>query len=718
MFTLLITPPLTQINTPYPATAYLKGFILSKPELGNCEQVDLGLELVLEIFTPSFLEIIFKEASKKKLSATGKRTLSLQDEYIATVQYVIGFLQGKNPSLAHAIVNQNFLPQGDRFNETANEQADLFGEAAIQDKAKFYATLYLNDLGDFITEYISPFFGFSRYAESLGRVATSFEPLENAILQSNNCIDKLMLSILDKHLKNYQPNLVGFTVPFPGNLYAAFLCANVIKTNYPHIYTMMGGGFPNTELRSLKEPNVFKYFNFITLDDGERPFECLIEFIENKRTLAQLKRTFTLQNQEVVYLDGATEPDYGHVQNATPNYTGLKLNEYISVLEMINPMHRLWNDNRWNKLTLAHGCYWKKCTFCDVTLDYIGRYEPASAQLIVNQIEEIILQTGTTGFHFVDEAAPPLLMRDLAIELIKRKIKITWWTNIRFEKTFTHDLCRLLSLSGCVAVTGGIEVASDRLLALMEKGVTIEQVTKVTDAFTTSGILVHAYLMYGFPSQTEQETIDSLEIVRQLFENNLIQSAFWHRFALTWHSPVGKNPEKYGLTITGPAEGNFANNDLYFVDAKGAQHDKFSDGLKKSLFNYMHGNCLNWPINKWFPFKTSKTTHHKSLIEKYLSNIQIDNNPSQKIIWVGIAPTINSKNTLFIHTLIEKDNIQLSIEEINFIEQLYQLANIKSNNWPTLQEVTSLYQQLTKNNLFQSELWEIICASYIVIIKI
>ena len=208
-------------------------------------------------------------------------------------------------------------------------------------------------------------------------------------------------------------------------------------------------------------------------------------------------------------------------------------------------MHKLWSDGRWNKLTLAHGCYWGKCSFCDCSLDYIGRYEPCNVKTIVDRIEEMINTTGENGFHFVDEAAPPTILKEMAIEILKRNLNIVWWTNVRFEKAYTDDICRLLKASGCIAVAGGLEVASDRLLKLINKGVSVEQVAKVASSFSKSGILVHAYLMYGFPTQSEQETIDSLEIVRQLFENKVIQSGFWHRFALTAHSPVGLNPDKF-----------------------------------------------------------------------------------------------------------------------------------------------------------------------------
>ena len=267
---------------------------------------------------------------------------------------------------------------------------------------------------------------------------------------------------------------------------------------------------------------------------------------------------------------------------------------------MLNPMHRLWSDGRWNKLTVAHGCYWKKCSFCDVSLDYISRYEAASATTLVDRIERIVDETGQTGFHFVDEAAPPKALKALAEELLRRQVAISWWGNIRFEKTFTPELAELLAESGCIAMSGGLEVASDRLLALMKKGVSVDQVARVTRSLADAGILVHAYLMYGFPTQTEADTVDALEYVRQLFLNGCIHSGFFHRFACTAHSPVGQSPQDYGITLLPEPEVTFARNDVAFHDPTGTDHDLLGQGLKKAIYNYMHGIGLEDDVRMWF----------------------------------------------------------------------------------------------------------------------
>ncbi|MES2419210.1 MAG: radical SAM protein [Bacteroidota bacterium] len=640
----LFTPPFTQLNTPYPATAYLKGFLNTKNI--SSTQADLGIEVILALFSGKGLENLFNYAENKhndqSKSSNAKRILALKEEYIKTIDAVIAFLQGKNPTLALQICLEDFLPEASRFAQL--EELDwAFGAMGTQDKAKHLATLYLEDLSDFMIECVDENFGFSRYAERLGRSANSFDELYDALNGDYSYTDEILIAILKEKIEMIQPKLLLISVPFPGNLYSAFRCAQYVKKHYPELKISMGGGFPNTELRSISDPRVFEFFDYITLDDGELPVELLFNALSNDEKINLFKRTFLLENGAVVYRNDSLRNDYKQADVGTPDYSDLPLDNYISVIEIVNPMHRMWSDGRWNKLTMAHGCYWGKCTFCDISLDYIKIYEPIAARLIVDRIEELAQKTGQNGFHFVDEAAPPALMREVALEILRRKLTVTWWTNIRFEKSFTRDLCLLLKASGCIAVSGGLEVASDRLLKLIDKGVTVEQVAKVTHNFTEAGIMVHAYLMYGYPTQTIQETVDSLEMVRQLFETGVLQSGFWHQFAMTAHSPVGLYPEKFGVIKETETIGTFANNDINYVDKTGIDHNKFSFGLKKSLFNFMHGICFDYKLQDWFDFKIPKTTIPANFIENALTETEnFKTKLTGKIVWLGGKPEVET----------------------------------------------------------------------------
>jgi radical SAM superfamily enzyme YgiQ (UPF0313 family) len=283
-----------------------------------------------------------------------------------------------------------------------------------------------------------------------------------------------------------------------------------------------------------------------------------------------------------------------------PDYEGLIENNYINLIELTNPMHALWSNGRWNKMTLAHGCYWGKCAFCDGTLDYIKRFEKAPVEMLVDRMETLMKQTGISGFHFVDEAAPPALLRKLAEEIIRRGITVSYWTNVRFEKSYTPELCFLLAKSGCIAVSGGLEVASPRILQLINKGITIDIARETMKNLSEAGIMTHAYLMYGFPTETARETIESLEVVRDLFANGWIQSAFWHRYAMTIHSPSGQSPESVGAKSLQQSVNSFANNEIPFSTAHEIDLDYYGKGLNLATYNYMNGAGFDIDVKKWF----------------------------------------------------------------------------------------------------------------------
>jgi hypothetical protein len=628
---LSLIPPMTQLNTPYPSTAYLTGFLRSRGF--EAIQEDLALALVLGFFTPQGLLEIQDQALKlpeENRSASVNFFLDYFADYQSTIGLAIAFLQGRDSTLAHRINSRTLLPEGPRFipldsyeeEEGGDSLAWAFGALGSQDRARHLATLYLNDLSDVLRDAVDERFEFVRYAEALAGSQPTFTPLADALAASPTLMDVHLQGLTMSSIEKHQPTLVLLSVPFPGAMYAALRIAQTIKQHYPNIKIGLGGGYVNTELRELTDPRLFDFVDYITLDSGERPLLALLEHLNGKRSAERLVRTFIrTASNEVRYINWQ-EPDVPFEEVGTATWDGLPLNSYLSLLDMLNPMHRLWSDGRWNKLTVAHGCYWKKCSFCDVSLDYISRYETASASLLVDRIEAIVAETGQTGFHFVDEAAPPKILKALAEELIARKVVISWWGNIRFEKTFTPELSELLAQSGCIAMSGGLEVASDRLLDLMKKGVSVEQVAQVTKGFSDAGILVHAYLMYGFPTQTVQETVDSLEYVRQLFENGCIQSGFFHRFTCTVHSPVGLDPVAYGIELVPLPPISFAKNDVAFIDPTGVDHDHLGLGLKKAIYNFMHGVGFEEETHQWFDMPgIPKTSLGRNTIAKALRHV-------------------------------------------------------------------------------------------------
>jgi len=618
---------MVQVNAPYAATPVLAGFL--KDNGFEVAQVDASLELALALFSPAgvkAIRIAIKQRfrKRKRLPAAVAHFLEHAATFQDTVGPVIRFLQGRDPSLALRIAGRAFLPEGPRFaalreptastpdGESDDPLAWAFGALGTHDKAVHLASLYLDDLVDAIREGVDNRFDLARYGESLAASAPTFDGLARALRRRPTLVDGLIDAIAAKAVRRQAPDVVGLTVPFPGTVYGALRMARRIKALLPRTTVVLGGGYASTELRGLQEPRLFDSVDYVVLDDGEQPLLRLLEHLQTRALpLLQLMekparaggesglvRTFLREAGKVVYAAGPAEAPADEA--GAPDFAGLPLDRYFALAEMLNPMHRVWSSARWNKLMLAHGCYWHRCRFCDTQLDYIRQYRATPTATLVDRIEAVIEQTGQTGFHFIDEAAPPTVLKHLAEELIRRRLAITWWGNIRFEAAFTPELTQVLARSGCVAVTGGLEAAHDRLLRVLDKGLTIEQAARSARAFAEAGIMVHAYLMYGCPTQTEQDTVDALETVRQFFAAGWLHSAYWHRFAMTVHSEFFEKAREYGLGVERLPPAPFARNEVPYRDAVEADHAMLGRGLRKAVYNYMHGVGLDADVRVWF----------------------------------------------------------------------------------------------------------------------
>jgi hypothetical protein len=677
---LLLIPPLTQLNTPYPATAYLSGFL--REQKIAVAQADLGIEMVLRLFSRAGLQEVFERLHKHEgdLPGEARQMLALERTYLDLIEPVVGFLQGRNAPLASLFARPGVLPQGPRFRHGTG----VVDRLPERDRALRHATCFLEDLADLVQATVSPQFSLSRYAEHLVRSASSFTTITDALTAPPSLTDCFVREALWRHVGQVEPDLIGLSVPFPGNLYGAFRIAQWLKAGRPEISIVLGGGYANTELRRLSDPRVFEYVDYVTLDDGERPLLSLIEHVAGQRSRAELCRTFYRERDTVVYANIPAQREFGMDEVGCPTYEGLALDRYLTILDSTNPMHRLWSEGHWNKLTVAHGCYWKQCTFCDVGLEYIQRFEMTPTDRLIGQIERLIGETGRRGFHFVDEAAPPAALKDLALGLLERSITISWWGNIRFEAAFTPDLCRLLAASGCIAVTAGLEAASDRLLKKMKKGITVDQTALVAAAFREAGILVHAYLMYGCPAETIQETVDSLERVRQLFDAGLMQSAFWHRFTATAHSPVGLQPAAHGLRILGPAFGGFAENDLIHEDRAGHCPDWLGEGLRRSMLNYIEGRGLRLDVRTWFDHRVPRPQVSAAWVARLQRTRSAADDPrlERRLVWLGGTPEYKAhknRTTIILPGTISDTTIVLPADQGRWLIELLQQATPHRN---------------------------------------
>lgn len=701
--TLIIQPPLVQLNTPYPSGAYLLDFFNSlyeeKNVKGRVEWFDLSNSFFHKIFCKHGIAHIFNSTFEKALKLSSqyesqgddntafhlRRFISQKEFWINWIDEIIAIVCSSNSKIcgrefAHEFIRSAHVPRGMRVeNFLSNLNRDV-----STDDAQILSSLALADLADYITMVYDQNFALIRYAEHLATSTAEFsETIEGLKAPSLNDFYKPLLLEKIASYKN-EPTLYCISVPFPGCFESALFSADLIRKECgDNAIIIFGGGYVNTELREISEKGIFDYCHILSYDKGYGSYIRLFdEFInaacgiEDEKKCFNLKEAFEnifdsrkfynfsyLKNGSVIIPLEKENEDYKvlykkeheYIRKITPDYSHIDFTKYPRLADDTNPMHRIWNDGAWLKAYIAHGCYWHRCAFCDTTLDYVKDYCLTDINLLYDSLCVQAEKTGVHGIHFVDEACPPVALQNFALKNMavksSNKIPLTYWGNIRFEKSFDRDLADLLSAGGLTAVSAGIEIATGNGLSAVNKGTDMENIVNACCAFKEAGILIHSYMIFGFWNQSVQDLIDSMEALRQLFEAGLLDSAFWHKFTLTLHSTVyeeykkGKYPE---LKILPQKKTQFAKNDLHFEGEE--KSEKFSAPLNAALELWMHGEKLSKPVESYFPFKMPKPSIAKdyiaSLIAKYEENRDRkfhkipEQGSKEKLVWLGGVPLL------------------------------------------------------------------------------
>lgn len=707
--TVIIQPPLVQLNTPYPSGAYLCDFFkkiyAEKKICGKVEWFDLSNDFFHSIFCKQGISKIFEKTFSKALAiadryeASGddntpfqlRRFLSQSESWKNWIDQIIaivcpGTSAGKisGREFAHEFIRSAHVPRANRVEQYLS---GLTHDVSTDD-AQILSSLALADLADYITLVYDNNFALIRYAEHLATSTAKFEDAESG-LSSPSLVDFYEPLLLEK-LSAYKgtPVVFGISIPFPGCFEAALFTAKIIRREFgSDALIAFGGGYINTELRELTEKRLFNYCDFLSYDKGYGSFINIYEELskipllysdEEKTTDEKLsKKPFDLKsvfngteyyntsylfNGTIVKPASKRSDEYKSISSqerklihtVTPDYSSIDFSKYPRLSDDKNPMHRIWNDGAWLKAYLAYGCYWHRCAFCDTTLDYVKDYCPTNVDNLYNSLSVQAEKSGVFGIHFVDEACPPVALQNFALKNIARKEKatpLTFWGNIRFEKTFSRDLADLLSNGGLTAVSAGIEIATGTGLDAVNKGTDMKNIVSACCAFKEAGILIHSYMIFGFWSQSEQDLIDSMETLRQLFEAELLDSAFWHKFTLTLHSRIyeeykaGKYPK---LKIFPQKESQFAKNDLHYEGEE--KSEKYSAPLNSALELWMHGEKLNKPVESYFPFKMPKPSIAKDYINSLIASYEEERdkafcclpNPGskEKCVWLGGVPLL------------------------------------------------------------------------------
>lgn len=671
----IIQPPMVQLNTPYPSGAYLVSFfnkLLKDYGLeGESTWNDLSTDLFHSVFSRKGLSLIFEKTSSKAIKIADdferkgddnsafqiRRFVSESKLWCEWIEKIVSIVccNGKTSGreFTHEFVRSAHVPRGNRVEQ---HLSGLNRDVSVDD-SQVIASLALADIADYISVVYDSNFALIRYAESLATSTSRFETVEKE-LNSPVLNDFLKPLVMERIGDITEPTLFCITVPFPGTFVSALYTAKLLKEKFGNkVLIAFGGGYINTELRTVQEKNLFNYCDFLSYDKGYGSYYNLFDELKETKDISKLFYGKQFYKIKYLYQDEIVEPlelsdkyeklEKQVIRTLIPDFSSIDFTKSPRLADSNNPMHRIWNDGTWIKVYMAYGCYWHRCAFCDTSLDYVKGFCGTNISALYDGIYDQCKKAGVYGLHFVDEACPPIGLQEFSLKNIsksKTDTAMTYWGNIRFEKTFSRDLADLLSFGGFTAVSGGIEIATMDGLDSINKGTDMENIVAACCAFKEAGILVHSYMIFGFWNQSEQDLINSMETLRQLFEAGLLDSAFWHKFSLTLHSTVyrewleGKHPD---LKPIKKPEGQFAENDLRFEGQE--KSEKYSDALNTALGLWMNGQKLKKNVESYFPFKMPKPTipanYVDQLIQKYESkrDRQFSTIPegSKKMVWLG-----------------------------------------------------------------------------------
>lgn len=684
---IILQPPLVQLNGPYPSGAYLAAFfrqLANDARAGSSETklsvrwIDVSNRFFHHLFSFSGLTRFFQLSRESLLQASLdaetagdseaayqlRRYVSFEDRWLLWIDSIVSILCGGDRELCHSFVRSPYAPRGARMDAFL---ATLETEPSADD-ARVLATLAIEDIADCITSVFDSEFSLVRYAESIATSEHSFENIEKALSRPMvvHFLEPLLDELCEELATTGRPDgtiLFCISVPFPGCLVNALAMARTLRLFFgDRAVISMGGGYVNTELRNSSNEKLFTYIDHLSFDRG---FGAYADFFRRQSgNSGSSDRRLFCPDDLVLYENEITA-------SLVPDYSEIDFSRYPRLADTPNPMHRLWSDGAWIKAYLAHGCYWHRCSFCDVSVDYIRCYLPVGIQKLYHGLRSQALGKGVKGIHLVDEAAPPRSLRDFALENLKAGSAtsdgnglLSFWGNIRFEKTFTRDLADFLSCGGLVAVSGGIEIASPEGFKAVDKGIDLENLVAVCAAFKEAGVLVHSYLIYGYWNEDAQAVIDSCEVMRQLFASGLIDSAFWHKFVLTRHSRVYRewlqgmhcegSPTKLSLRPIDEA-GDFADNDLRFAGEEESR--RYTAPLENALQSWMVGEGIETPVKAWFPYPMPAPRIAGDLIDTYIAAYEKrrDNewnrpfSDESEYFWIGSTPIVIGKELVWWH---------------------------------------------------------------------
>ena len=367
------------------------------------------------------------------------------------------------------------------------------------------------------------------------------------------------------------PTILGISATATSQVIPAFTLARMLKDANSDIHITMGGSIFTKLIDNLKDsPGLFELIDSFIVFEGEHALLELANQLEGKRDFSKVPN--------FVYRDGdqtrINEPFHIEDINSlpTPDYDGFPLDLYLAP-ERVLPLQG------------SRGCYWRKCTFCNLHVDNL-RFRMRSAELVLEDITKLTEKYKTKNLFFSDECMPVNQLDNLSTRIIDESIDIKWMAGIRFDKGLTKDILQKARDAGCLKMVFGLESSNKRILSLMDKGIETDIVSNIINYCADSGIAIHMYVIVGFPSETREEALETLDFIRSndTFLNSRGASCLACLFELEKHAPILRDPGKYKLTsIAHPKHDDLSLGYVYETNA-GMTHDEANE-----VYGYIRG---------------------------------------------------------------------------------------------------------------------------------
>ena len=570
----LVFPPTWHPSQPYLSLPSLTGF-LAQAGVKNVTQRDLGIELLDAILTLKFGQEVYTRLMDKvrrlERERHGETGPGSAEHYARVVESLERF-----PYLIDRIEAAKDTLRGEEFYGIDQYKESLF---LIDKWLELISTLYFPTR---ITVVDNQFSSYSIYS--------SRDILKALRDEGQNPYIELFRDWFLPSILADKPDLVGISITATSQIIPGLTLCRLIKESNADLHLTIGGSIFTRLVDNLRRcASLFELTDDFIVFEGETALLELITQLDGKRDFSKVPNLIYRQNGKIT----VNQPFYSENINAlpAPNYDGFPLGRYLAPSTVL-------------PVQFSRGCYYKDCAFCALTLDH-QNFRQKDPGKTVDDLQMLTEKYRTPYFFFTDECFALSPTKRMCQQILDRKLNIQWTAEMRFEKNLSRDLLTLMRDSGCLKLVFGLESFNQRVMDFMKKGIKQESVRRITEDCVDLGIAVHCYIIVGFPTEQEEEALETMNFI---VENTRLNSSYGFScqpclFDLEKEAPIMSDPGSYGIRrIMRPASEDLSLGFFYEVQEgmtpeqaeKVYQHvyEKVSEVVCELPFNYSMADGL------------------------------------------------------------------------------------------------------------------------------